>query len=148
MARKSALTAGGGRGGEDEMSGSKGSGAGIGIGGLGPGERGGLKEVGKEGFVLAVERRGWVIVLVYEPVSVFHPSILIHSFVHSFFHSFIHCKGKRKTVRSQGGYWSIPAWSERKSWDVDKHSIGNSFTPGLPNGVQPQVFRSLARLLA
>ncbi|KAK4685674.1 hypothetical protein P7C73_g4471, partial [Tremellales sp. Uapishka_1] len=31
------------------------------------GKRGGLKEVGGEGFVLAVERPGWVVVLVYEP---------------------------------------------------------------------------------
>lgn len=32
--------------------------------------RKGLKEVGKEGFVSAVEREGWVVVLIYEPVSV------------------------------------------------------------------------------
>jgi hypothetical protein len=31
--------------------------------------RRGLKEVGKEGFVSAVEKRGWVLVLIYEPVS-------------------------------------------------------------------------------
>lgn len=30
--------------------------------------KGGLKEVGKEGFVGAVERKGWVVVLIYEPV--------------------------------------------------------------------------------
>jgi hypothetical protein len=31
--------------------------------------RKGLREVGKEGFVSAVEREGWVCVLIYEPVS-------------------------------------------------------------------------------
>jgi hypothetical protein len=31
--------------------------------------KGGLREVGKEGFVAAVERKGWVVVLIYEPVS-------------------------------------------------------------------------------
>jgi hypothetical protein len=31
--------------------------------------RKGLREVGKEGFVSAVEREGWVVVLIYEPVS-------------------------------------------------------------------------------
>lgn len=31
-------------------------------------KRGGLREVGKEGFVSAVERPGWVVVLIYEPV--------------------------------------------------------------------------------
>lgn len=31
----------------------------------------GLREVGKEGFVHAVERKGWVVVLIYEPVSRF-----------------------------------------------------------------------------
>lgn len=31
----------------------------------------GLREVGQEGFVAAVERDGWVCVLIYEPVSVF-----------------------------------------------------------------------------
>ncbi|KAL7420858.1 hypothetical protein Q5752_004811 [Cryptotrichosporon argae] len=30
-------------------------------------KRGGLKEVGSEGFVAAVERPGWVVVLIYEP---------------------------------------------------------------------------------
>nr|XP_031862540.1 uncharacterized protein CI109_002037 [Kwoniella shandongensis]KAA5529612.1 hypothetical protein CI109_002037 [Kwoniella shandongensis] len=30
-------------------------------------KRGGLREVGKEGFVSAVERTGWVVVLIYEP---------------------------------------------------------------------------------
>ncbi|KAK8850536.1 hypothetical protein IAR55_004454 [Kwoniella newhampshirensis] len=30
-------------------------------------KRGGLKEVGREGFVDAVERSGWVVVLIYEP---------------------------------------------------------------------------------
>ncbi|WRT70714.1 uncharacterized protein IL334_007712 [Kwoniella shivajii] len=30
-------------------------------------KRGGLKEVGKEGFIDAVERNGWVVVLIYEP---------------------------------------------------------------------------------
>lgn len=30
--------------------------------------RRGLKEIGKEGFVGAVEKRGWVLVLIYEPV--------------------------------------------------------------------------------
>jgi len=29
----------------------------------------GLREVGKEGFVSAVEKAGWVVVLIYEPVS-------------------------------------------------------------------------------
>jgi hypothetical protein len=33
--------------------------------------RKGLREVGKEGFVSAVEKEGWVVVLIYEPVS--HP---------------------------------------------------------------------------
>ena len=33
----------------------------------GPVKRG-LREVGKEGFVAAVERNGWVVVLIYEPV--------------------------------------------------------------------------------
>lgn len=32
-------------------------------------KRGGLREVGKEGFVSAVERPGWVVILIYEPVS-------------------------------------------------------------------------------
>jgi hypothetical protein len=32
-------------------------------------QRGGLREVGTEGFLGAVERRGWVVVLIYEPVS-------------------------------------------------------------------------------
>ncbi|ORY20385.1 hypothetical protein BCR39DRAFT_555374 [Naematelia encephala] len=31
------------------------------------GQKGGLREVGKEGFVAAVERPGWVVVLIYEP---------------------------------------------------------------------------------
>jgi hypothetical protein len=31
--------------------------------------RKGLREVGKEGFVSAVEREGWVVVVIYEPVS-------------------------------------------------------------------------------
>ena len=31
--------------------------------------RGGLREVGKEGFLSAVERPGWTVVLIYEPVS-------------------------------------------------------------------------------
>ena len=31
--------------------------------------RKGLREVGKEGFVSAVEKSGWVVVLIYEPVS-------------------------------------------------------------------------------
>lgn len=30
--------------------------------------RGGLREVGKEGFLNAVEKRGWTVVLIYEPV--------------------------------------------------------------------------------
>jgi hypothetical protein len=30
--------------------------------------RGGLREVGKEGFLTAVEKRGWTVVLIYEPV--------------------------------------------------------------------------------
>ena len=34
--------------------------------------RGGLKEVGQEGFIAAVERRGWVVVLIYEPVRTRH----------------------------------------------------------------------------
>lgn len=33
------------------------------------GQERGLREVGKESFVGAVERRGWVVVLIYEPVS-------------------------------------------------------------------------------
>jgi hypothetical protein len=32
-------------------------------------KRGGLRAVGKEGFVSAVERPGWVVILIYEPVS-------------------------------------------------------------------------------
>jgi hypothetical protein len=32
-------------------------------------QRGGLREVGREGFLGAVERRGWVVVLIYESVS-------------------------------------------------------------------------------
>jgi hypothetical protein len=35
--------------------------------------RKGLREVGKEGFVGAVEREGWVVVLIYEPVRSFCP---------------------------------------------------------------------------
>lgn len=31
-------------------------------------KRGGLREVGKEGFLMAVERPGWVVILIYEPV--------------------------------------------------------------------------------
>lgn len=31
-------------------------------------KRGGLRELGKEGFVVAVERPGWVVILIYEPV--------------------------------------------------------------------------------
>lgn len=31
--------------------------------------KGALREVGKEGYVTAVEREGWVVVLIYEPVS-------------------------------------------------------------------------------
>lgn len=34
-------------------------------------QRGGLREVGREGFLGAVERRGWVVVLIYEPVSLY-----------------------------------------------------------------------------
>jgi hypothetical protein len=30
---------------------------------------GGIREVGREGFIRAVEREGWVLVLIYEPVS-------------------------------------------------------------------------------
>lgn len=30
--------------------------------------RGGLREIGKEGFVSAVERSGWTVILIYEPV--------------------------------------------------------------------------------
>ena len=32
-------------------------------------KRGGLREIGSEGFLVAVERPGWVLVLIYEPVS-------------------------------------------------------------------------------
>lgn len=37
--------------------------------------RKGLREVGKEGFVGAVERSGWVVVLIYEPVSLFRAKL-------------------------------------------------------------------------
>jgi len=43
-------------------------------------KKGGLREVGKEGFVNAVERDGWVVVLIYEPVCSFTftiPGILL-----------------------------------------------------------------------
>jgi hypothetical protein len=41
--------------------------------------RKGLREVGKEGFVSAVEREGWVVVLIYEPVSLFFEHLLAKS---------------------------------------------------------------------
>lgn len=31
-------------------------------------KNGGIREVGREGFIRAVEREGWVLVLIYEPV--------------------------------------------------------------------------------
>lgn len=34
-------------------------------------KRGGLREIGSEGFLVAVERPGWVVVLIYEPVRAF-----------------------------------------------------------------------------
>ena len=38
-------------------------------------KRGGLREVGKEGFVGAVERPGWVVVLIHEPVCGYRPAV-------------------------------------------------------------------------
>lgn len=40
----------------------------VGADGVHMGKRGGLREIGQEGFVTAVEQRGWVVVLIYEPV--------------------------------------------------------------------------------
>jgi hypothetical protein len=50
----------------ERQAGMGGGGRGLGVEGVG---KVGLKEVGKEGFVSAVEKRGWVVVLIYEPVS-------------------------------------------------------------------------------
>lgn len=51
--------------------------AGRGQAGDGRGGGKGLREVGEEGFVSAVERTGWVVVLIYEPVC--PPSPLGHT---------------------------------------------------------------------
>lgn len=47
----------------------------------GPVKRKGLREVGKEGFLNAVERPGWVVVLIYEPVSRLFPFHAYLSFI-------------------------------------------------------------------
>ena len=64
----------------EELKSGMGSGEGEGDGGIEGGgvNRGGLREVGKEGFLKALERPGWVVVLIYEPVSPSSPIPPLH----------------------------------------------------------------------